>query len=199
MYRVYLDLTVRDKTGKVIQKLRRESKSFVKNFMNILHSILTGNDITVVDMNGTTHTIPYAFKDVDNYLETSFTYGSETDDEGGIIVGSGTASPTPDDYCLGNKIPHGDADGQLHYKDTVVGSVIVSGNEITIEITREFNNNGSVSVTVAEVGLVIHIEYKKGGTYIKSNILIIRDVLDSTINVPAGGSLEVKYIIKVVT
>ena len=55
------------------------------------------------------------------------------------------------------------------------------------------------TVTVSEVGLVLKISYKKEGTYQYCNALIIRDVLDNPVTVPAGGSLDVKYTIKVVT
>jgi len=199
MYRAYLEVTVRDRTGKVVRRIRRESKSFVKNFMNILHSLFTGADISIVDTYGTSRTIPYAFKDVDNYLTETTVLAPEGNDLIGILVGSGTTPPTPDDYSLESKIPHGDGDNQLHYYDVVVSNVLISGNEMAIEIERSFDNNGTVDVTVREVGLVLEIDYKSGGVYDSAFVLILRDVLDSPVTVLAGGSLTVKYTIKCVT
>lgn len=199
MIKVYYKVVVRDKNGKVRYIIRRKSKSFVKNFMEYLNKFFKSGTMTLKDINGNDHYIVAGFLDVDNYFETPRLLVGEGIDDCGIVLGSGTTPPTPDDFKLENQIPHGDETGKLHYMNNDCSEVQVSGNEITFEITRDFINNSGGDITIGEMGLILDIDYKKGGTYYTAHVLMIRDVFDTPVTVLAGGSLSAKYTIKVVT
>lgn len=100
----------------------------------------------------------------------------------GIVVGTSDIEPTPSDYRI-NKIPHGSSSGQLYYYPTQVKNIVVSGNTIELEITRDIANQSGGDIDVKEYGLIVKIrEYY---------FLIIREVSPTT--VPAGGLLQVSF------
>lgn len=196
---VSYSLVVRDKSGKVIQEVKKPAKSFVRYFMDLLKALMTSGVATVTDINGATKSIHMYYYDASNYFEKMDIRGGDGESRYGIVVGNGTTTPSPADNKLASQIPHGDADGQLHYKDTTVGDVVVNGNEVSFEITRDFLNNGSVSVDVNEIGLQAYIRSYEEGSVQDVYVMLIRDVLGSTVSVPAGATLTVKYKIKVTT
>jgi len=189
-------ILVKDKEGNVIDEREEISKSFLKNFMLLLNAIFNKTYNSVVDTSGTevnagakcSYSVSSGWKNGYSVVLTGTCYGGllvgagEGDDSYGIIVGSGTTEVTPDDYNLANKIAHGTADGQLYYKKQVVGKGIsIEGNTIKQTFSRVFRNDGSVDVTINEIGLVVNIPvdgYK---------VLIIRDVLSNPVVVPGGG------------
>ena len=171
------------KEGKVIKRHRQKSRTWVRNWISIIHGAFARQDISLTKQDGTTTTLGYG--DSISYLSVNAAAG---DDSHGILVGSGTTPYSPNDYALANKIPHGTGDGQLYYGSTVVTDIVDDGTSLSFKIVRTFSNEGSVNVTVNEVGLAV---YANG-----YNILVARDVLSSSISVPAGSSLVIRYIVK---
>ena len=126
----------------------------------------------------------------------------EGDDSYGIIVGSGDTPPSNSDYALESKISHGDGDNLLHYGPVTVSDIYVTDSEVYFEITRDFTNNGSVDVTVKEIGLVVYqtILYRTNTSdhvNVDFKALIIRDVLDTPRTISPGSTLSVTYRISV--
>ncbi|RLJ03010.1 MAG: hypothetical protein DRP11_01945 [Candidatus Aenigmatarchaeota archaeon] len=198
-----LEIVVWDKNGKIIKRHRQEVKSWLKNFALFLkHQLHNENDV-VVDTGGASATIICGLSECDlsyhsagyGSLEFSANAG-DNDDSFGIIVGSGTATVSPDDYNLASKIPHGTGSGQLDYDTHTFESPTITNGTVKFSISRSFKNSSGGDVNVNEVGLVIRSLSKAADKVCEDvKFLIIRDVLDSTVTVPDGGGLTVKYTI----
>jgi hypothetical protein len=115
----------------------------------------------------------------------------------GIRVGSGSTTPTANDYNLANPIAHGTGSGQLLYGATTIESVVVDENNRTsFRIIRTFSNSSGATVTVREIGLSVKW-YRPGYGY--TYALLARDVLSSAVDVPDGATLTVRYILSTTT
>jgi len=181
---VWIEAEVIDKSGKVIQRHRQKSRTWVRNWIVMLNRFMKNSGASVTKQDGTGISISYSIA-IGTMLKVNAGAGIDT---WGILVGSGTTPYSPDDYALANKIPNGTGDGQLSYGATQVFDVVDDGTSLSFKIVRTFSNEGSVNVTVNEVGLAV---YANG-----YNILVARDVLSSSISVPAGSSLVIRYIVK---
>jgi hypothetical protein len=56
-------------------------------------------------------------------------------------------------------------------------------------VVRTFTNNSGATITVREVGLFIQVNTPT------KQVMLARDVITSPINVPAGSTLTMRYII----
>jgi hypothetical protein len=117
----------------------------------------------------------------------------DNDDTYGVVVGTGTATVTPTDYCLASKIPHGTGSGQLDYDTHTISSSYTSSSSY-VEISRVFVNRSGSDVVVREVGLIAW-NYFRDNTAVRVDVkyLIARDVLPSPVRVKPLGSLTVRY------
>ena len=175
------------KDGKVIKSGKGKSHSYVLNFMKIMKLLMLSTATEeLTDTGGNAVTV------ADTDLGAVNVLGGEGDDSKGILFGTGTTAFEITDCKLASKISHGDGDNLLHYNATSVGDIDTSTpSKIRLPIQRSAVNNGSVSINVSEVGLVVSITI--GGT--DYYFLIARDVLDSAISVPAGATLSWTYYI----
>ena len=209
-----IEIEVRDKNGKLLKQLRRPMKSWVRNFLAILSAWLgavvsTANweayEKNVVDVEGSVQPFVGGFKGDGGYAYTYYATikAPEGDDTWGIVVGIGTTKQAPDDYNLENKIAHGDATGQLLYGAVTVEDPAVSNNTITMRLIRTFSNSSGGSVNVQEFGIIMYHYFRynvSGHVYTREfKVLVARDVLDTPVSVPDGGTLTVRYIIQVTT
>lgn len=191
-----------DGRSRPVKTLRFESRSFVKNFMNMLYAILCKTTSPAKDLNGNdTQWVGYRENFTDRWTHHTFRMLlSEGYDKGGIIVGSGTASVTPDDYRLASQIPHGEADGQLYYHEGEILEPSTTDSEAEFRVRRKFVNRGGVTVTVREVGLVnnpMHLHDGGGVNDMPGARLLARDVLPSEISIDPLYGLLVTYRIYV--
>ncbi|RLG80404.1 MAG: hypothetical protein DRO40_11225 [Thermoprotei archaeon] len=180
----YIELEVRDKNGKLIKKHRQPAHSWVKNFMNILRYGFANHDVPCTKQDGSTVSITINAS-LGWFLRVTAGAG---DDSHGLMVGNGSKAFEVDDYSLDSKIPHGSNANQLVYGETTVENVVDDGSKLYFRIIRTFSNNSGSSITVTEVGLAVAGADNKP--------LIARDVLDSPVTVPNGGTLTVRYIIQ---
>jgi len=201
-------LVLRDKNGKVLMKLERESRSFTKNFAEIIRGLFysrtSNTTANVVDTNGTSQT-PYVACLVScppaiperryggtrplgvNAPEGNVSYG--------IVVGKGTTPPSPTDYKLEALYPHGTDVDQLYYGACSISSVVADATKSSVIVTRTFTNSYTAPQTVTEIGMIASIQYANYETSIHTlYALIIRDVLDTPVEIPAGLSLTVSYV-----
>lgn len=155
----------------------------MKNFIGMLYQqMLQGSYDGFVDITGTGYTGSPA--------STVFNVNAGAGVSNlGIVVGSGTTTPTPNNYQLAAQIANGTGSGQLSYGAVSLVAPWVSGGDIFMSITRSFTNSSPGTVTVAEIGI-----YAKNGTYTNC---IIRDVLPSPISVDIGSIFSVEYKFKV--
>ena len=216
---VRLTVTVKDKDGKIIKVHKQKSHSFVSNFLSILASgmacsyhqnfsnisygyyyIITNGEYAAYN--------PYYW-----VINTLFDLNDSANDSTyGIVVGTGTATPTPNDYALGNQIINGTSTGQLVYgaheispAPQTIGSASqltttttptsgilpVSGNTTSFQVSRTFQNQSGTSITVSEVG--IYVQTPNGYA------LIIHDLLSSPITIPNNAVLTIVYTISTST
>ena len=184
-----LELTVTDKDGKVTDHRVLKSKSFVRQFLELLW--IQSFQIPEV--------APYNMRDTANTLqdicESGLTFASNGASgiiTHGIVVGTGAVAPTIDDYALGTIILHDDAPptaGRLQYSAVTFGAPASDATTSQFTITRDFANASGASITVNEIGL-----YVKGYLYnVTYYFMTIRDVISGGIAVPNGQTLTVNY------
>jgi len=199
----FIELEVRDKDGKVIQRHKQRSHSWVRNAYNQLLAqlaacdSLTADGLAIVDTGGVT-------KSDSGNLITGKTFGVDlkaagqgytagaADNAIGIVVGSGTNAESFEDDALQTQIAEGAGGGQLNHIASEVYVVSDVGLTKKNTLIRYFNNNGGVSVDVNEVALYIQGDLK-GSDIEWCNS---RDKLASTVTVPDTGQLKVTYTIQ---
>ncbi|RLE87271.1 MAG: hypothetical protein DRJ67_05130 [Thermoprotei archaeon] len=167
--------------------LEREAHSFVENFFRILRTMLTSLDEEVVATDGGSTSITDT-QDLGSIRVTAV----GGDDSYGIVVGSGTTPPTPGDYTLESKIPHGTGAGQLSYGETGVSAVSVKGNDIYLYIDRTFTNLSGADIDISETGLI-------GWNTSADHVLLARDVFSPPLTVADGAAITIRYTIKATT
>lgn len=182
-----LELTVRDKDGKVTEHRIMRSKSFVRQFLELLW----------VMMNASPTSAPLSIRDTGNTPRNiKVNYGNFRCDGAagavttGIIVGTGVTAPTINDYKIETIIPHGVAAGQLQYSDTVIAAAASDATTSQVTITRNFANASGGAITVNEIAL-----YVVGQDTVPSDryFMTIRDAIPGGIAVPNGQTLTVNY------
>ncbi|GAI45370.1 unnamed protein product [marine sediment metagenome] len=181
-----LELTVKDKNGKVTDHRVMRSKSFLRQFLELLW--IQAFQIPEV--------APYSVRDVNNLLvdicESGFTFAADGDAgvvTHGIIVGTGTTAPTIDNYAIETLIAHGVGAGQLQYSAVAFGAPASDATTSQFTVTRDFANASGGAITVNEIGLYVK-GYKFDVTYY---FMTIRDVIAGGISVPDGQTLTVNY------
>ena len=194
-----LELTVKDKEGKVTEHRVLKSGSFVRQFLELLYTQVAGVYYWKNDQ-------PYQFPVV-QVINTSgmrkpvFAYegifdcaAAAADQTKGIMVGTGTTAPTIDDYHLETRIIHGSGAGQLQYGGVAFGLPASDPTTSQFTITRNFANASGASITVNEIGLYVRARaVTYGGSYEDHYFMVIRDVISGGIVVPNGQTLTVNY------
>lgn len=184
---VELHLEVRDKYGRLIKKRKVKSKSLVANFMKLINIRMHNKTETLKDTGGTEHSV--APGDV-TLCEVEAPEGNDTF---GILIGMDMTSPTANDYKLWNQILHGTGANQMTHRATSCSGVTVADPDSYVEISRLFINESGADIDVNECGFAYHLTV--GGVDIF--VLVCRDVVSPTVTVPDGGTLTVKYTVKV--
>ncbi|MBA7672385.1 hypothetical protein ES703_80561 [subsurface metagenome] len=181
-----LELTVKDKQGKVTEHRIMRSESYVRQFLELLW----------VEFNKVSRYTPLLMWDIEGFgrgiyendenFDASAGVGVETH---GIIVGTGTTAPTIDDHVLETPIVHGSGAAELEYSGVTFGAPASDATTSQFTITRNFSNAaGGGDITVTEIGL-----YVKGWDGAAKYFMIIRDVIAGGIAVPDGQTLTVNY------
>jgi len=204
---IRVEVKVIDKNGKIIKVHKQHSHSFVSNFasllaMEMLNPYNTWNNLyPFKDLSGTMQNINSnnAFA-----VQVLTMLDSANDSTYGIVVGIGTATPTPQDYKLGSQIENGTSNGQLVYSAHSISppptNLSISNNTISFQVSRQFTNQSGASITVSEVGIIAETNINNGsadGT--NDYILIIHDLLSSSVTVPNLSILQITYTISVTT
>lgn len=184
-----LELTVRDKNGKVTEKRVLKSKSFVRQFLELLWiQVFPIPEAVLYNMRDTSNVLQ-------NICNSSFTFAAN-DVAGsilfGAVVGTGAVAPTINDYHLGTIILHDAAPptaGRLQYGAVTFGAPASDATTSQFTITRNFANASGGAITVNEIGLYVKA-YLYNVTYY---CMTIRDVIGGGILVPNGQTLTVNY------
>jgi len=175
------EITVTDKQGKEVYKSGKQaSKSYVKQFMQIMKAQMGGSNVP--DVKDTAGTLRFVSRD--NYRADA----PDGDDRWGIQVGAGDTPVTNDDYALDDKILHGSDAGKLQYGAMAFYDIVEESGYVKFTMSRTFFNGSGASIDVKEIGLVSHTD--------DYYYLVVRDVLASPVTVNAGNTLTVQYTLK---
>lgn len=202
----FLEFEVRDKDGKVIQKYRQRSHSWVRNAYNYLFSSMCGKNCPdaafeagKLSMKATSGTIRYGNRGAGIVAQMDFEASGSNASAGvdtyGILVGSGEAAESFEDYFLQTQIANGTGAGQLSHvaAEPQSASYDAPTRVFRDEFKRYFNNNSGGDITVNEVAMVFHMERVVGTA---DNLLLSRDKLATGITVPNTGQLKVTYTVQ---
>lgn len=211
MLEAFLEIEVRDKDGKVIQRLKQRSHSWVRNAYNLMFcqlgavnaddAIFGAGYLNAKDLAGTVR-----YGDFVYFLAFRYSYSNEAPgfgyrgaagvDTHGILVGSGTDAESFEDYVLQTLISDGTGAGQISYVEGEAPSLTYTAGTKTwkVEHARYFNNNSGDTISVNELLLVAECAIQAG----EYKLAMARDKLASAVNVPDTGQLKVTYTIQLV-
>jgi hypothetical protein len=186
-----IDITLRIEklSGKCI--LEKENDLVLRNLVRVLYALFANFEsylspgITVTDVTGASYT-GVLRSDSTAYAKAQmgwYNQGEVGVDANGIVIGSGTTSPTRTDYSLQAKIAHGTGTGQIYYNRQIYELL----SDTQFRLTREFTNAGS-DLSVAEAGLI----YQTGIGGSLRTLLLLRDVF-TAISVTTGNGIRVRY------
>ena len=198
-----LRIGIFDERERLVEEKELDSHSFLFNFIVLLYNMLTNQLAQAKDIDGNvvtpqllrkyvskSYTIEYKTTTISKYIAGWQAWALKEDDSHGILIGRGTATVSPYDYRLADKIPHGIGSGKMVYLDCVVKTHEVVGNMAKLDIERRFVNFSGETITVTEVGLAVY-DVSSGRV-----ILIIRDLIEPT-DVPDSYTMKVTYSIYV--
>ncbi len=191
-----LEWTVTGKDGKVKEHRTVKSKSYVRQFFDLL----------MVQMNSVTELVPATIRDTGNIERdicvSAFNFACNAVaniDSYSIQVGTGNTAPTLNDYKLQTQIAHGSGAGQLQYGGVSFGLPTSDAVQSHFTATRNFSNQSGNPITVYEIGLVVKGDIPEPWQVWKTNIavqynfLTIRDVIAAGISILNGETLTINY------
>jgi len=185
--KAYFTIEVRDRYGKLLRRIRRKSHSYVQQWNEMVCVQVGGKTSFSMKDTGDTD------RDVDANVVNFAAYGTEAVATYGIVIGTGDTAVTISDNKLEAQIAQGTGAGQMYHYVCTVADASVSGSDCSFTLTRVIGNQTAATIVVKEIG--IYIGGHDGTT--TRFFLGVRDVLASSISVPAGGAITVVYTIKV--
>lgn len=197
-------------TGEELLNQRERAHSWVRNSYNYLVGLFGGVGGTTATFadgflsgkvpNGSVYgnvayACGYSASDVENPVNITY-YGAPVSSvTAGLIVGTGTAAYSFDDYKLEALVPSGTSSGSLSYQASTASKTWDSVNRKWVVVqSRIFNNNSGSSISIKEVGLLNNTRVFSGLTYA---FLFVRDLLETPVEVPSASKLTLSYTIEV--
>jgi hypothetical protein len=177
-------VTVHDKYGNLKQKIEQPVDSFNRHIWRTLQRSFSGlapAGISLTNQSvGATGdlTVNYFVGGLNSYR--------------GIVVGTSNAAMTYNTVLMGNLIDHGTSSGQL-FASAVTAEYDTSTKIATATRTFLSYNPSSSTFSINEVGLTIG----QFGSQKDTTFLLVRDVLNTTINVAYEETLTVQYRIRI--
>jgi len=178
---------VRDKDGRVLQRISAPSRSYVQQWNQLLNVFTAGAVKTVKDTGGTNRDAK------DNNTATFDTTAAIGEIVKGIRIGKGTTAVAITDYALESPCVEGVGADEFNHQLVEFTEPSVIGTTCSFTITRTMINNSGATITgIKEIGcyccfIDVTVEYA----------LAFRDVLPGALSIPDGGSITVTYTIKV--
>jgi len=182
----YLEYEIRDKHGRLIEKKKLKSRTWTKNFMELMRVLFGESTSELVDTSGNPHGVS------PSDLGSITAKAPEGNDSYGVLVGSSNTAPDKTSYALNSKISHGDGSGQLHYMETSVSVVSLGDGEMDVYVSRDFKNNSGADINIGEVGLAVKLTLGGADNY----FLIYHSALSSLVTVPADATITWKVHLK---
>jgi hypothetical protein len=198
-----IEFEVTDKNGKLLHKGKFPAKSWVGNIIGLLSGIISIWITVPSGSYGTTLSRSDLTDTGGNARGIGISCGTAQyptlggcapagDATAGIVVGSSDTPVSIGQFTLQSQIAHGTGSGQLQHGATTVES-LVKNSSWYFRVVRTFTNGSGATVTVREIGLYVRLGMTTSPYYY--SCMLARDVPASPINVPAGSTLTLRYII----
>jgi len=183
---LFYEVVVRDKRGKVLERIAAPSRSYVSAWNQLLNVLNAHTGKYITDVGGASRYISYS----SSVLRANAGAG---DISYGIRIGKGTTPVSINDYALENPCGEGTGVDQFLHQAMAAGSPSVVGADCSFWHRRVMvNNSGSTISGIQEIGCYVMMKYSP--QYIG---LGYRDVLPGSVSIPDGGSITVTYTLKV--
>jgi len=184
----HIELELRDKDGRLIQKRKFASKTYVKQGLMCTQMMMSGRTPTLTDVNGTSYSLSLSQAGI---YAANAGYG---DLSRGIVIGTSDTPYAYDQYKLQSVINHGSSGGQMLYGVQSIDTPQSITGGYRLVLSRVFTNSSGASITVKEVGLYYQFYIAPSPYWIA--IMQAREVI-TPIAVANGQSLTVRYIFTV--
>ena len=183
---LFYEVVVRDKHGKVLERIVAPSRSYVSAWNQLLNVLNAHTGKYITDVGGVSRYISYS----SSVLRANAGAG---DISYGIRIGKGTTPVSINDYALESACGEGTGVDQFLHQAMAAGSPSVVGSDCSFWHRRVMvNNSGSTISGIREIGCYVMMKYSP--QYIG---LGYRDVLPVPVSIPDGGSITVTYTLKV--
>jgi len=175
---------VTDKDGKVLQRISAPSRSFVRQWYDVMSGMADNISRTIKDTGGIN-------RSAGPHERNWFAYAPPGTTAWGHRVGKGTTAVTISDYALETPLEEGTGLDQFEHLITLYGKPAVVGSTCSFWLRRTMlNSSGSTITGIKEIGVYTRL----AASYY---MLGVRDVLPSAVYVPDGGAITVTYTFKV--
>ncbi len=182
-HELWYSVVVRDRHGKVISRERRRSRSFLKQWNQLVYVHLCGVSQNITRTDGTPAGISSQVDDFAmNAAAGITTYG--------IRVGTGNTPVAIDDYALDTAIAEGTGAGQMEHLICTVATSVVAAPSCSFVVSRSIVNNSAAEITVREAGIYMRMMAAHHGC-------ATRDIFGTPQAVPIGGAITVDWTLKV--
>ncbi len=183
-HELWYSVVVRDRHGKVVSRERRRSKSFLKQWNQLVYvQMATASLDGVVDTGGVGRSVTYHT----NNFAMAAAAGLTTY---GIRVGTGNTAVDISDHALETPIEEG---GGVEHLACTVADYVVAAPSCSFLVSRTITNNSGAEITVREAGIYVKMMYGSTPYY----ACVTRDVLITPQVVPNGGSILIEWTIGV--
>lgn len=189
------------KDKKLLYEGKQKCNSYLRNWVNLLCAWFQQTTKPVVKEDGSSVNLGWRWYGP-TYCDSRNRGGGfglllnagDNDASYGLVVGYGTAPVSPDDYKLEHKYLHGSGAGYLDYDITKISDVVLEDNKLKFSVERAFYNNHDSPQDITEVGLMARWRFFAPGFANEDHkFLIMRDVLDTALTVPAYATAVVRY------
>lgn len=200
----FVTLDVFDKNGEQIHRHHEKTHSWVRNYYNLICSIILGNSNNATT--GTPGAGELIIRNVSgaNHRQTSVTgsltfggfaptSGTSVSNAQGIAIGNGTAPETLDSYIL-SAVLSTSVTATIH---ALIGPTYNSSTKTwTTTVVRSFTNSGATR-NITETSLAYNFMLSSSGSN-AYNFLMDRTLLTVPVEFPTASTVQVKYTISMV-
>lgn len=193
---IWIDMTVQEGNGQILQEYSEEGHSWVRNFYTQYSmAMIDLGSVAEIYLQTTEGSIinHTSYRIRSGEIDRTYEYYAGEGIVSGIILGTSSTPFHVADYYLYGVINHGNSAGQLYHQAV---SRTQSYDPITQNIKtthrRIFNNNSGGTISVREAGLVFVLNFNESDAN-RVSVLMSRDVLSIPITVPHGTLLTVTY------
>ena len=183
-----LEMVLKDKDGKVVERRVQKSESFVLQFLDMLSALMYGS-------NGLSawfgRTFFGGYCSITQRYDNMSAMGGVGIPNWGIAVGTGANPAGVTDATLQTWITHGVGAGQLQYGNMASGAPTSDTTASHFTLSRDFSNASGNPITVNEVGLILLND--GGAANYNDYLLCIRDVIGGGFAIPNGQTLTLNY------